>query len=253
MTETYRFAVLGDPVDHSRSPAIHQEALRLADLTGEYLAIRADKRKLIASVEEMRAGQFDGLNITMPLKELAANLCQLPGALNTLRFRDNEVQGISTDTVVLKELLSSEGFREKANILILGSGGSALSAMAAIESQNVYISGRNDERVSAVAADREGVSVVPWGTGVAGAVVVNCTPIGMASDALPDLVVGAGGALVDLPYGPPRTPAVMAALNSGIPVVDGYEFLARQAAASFEWWTGIGVDFKPLADVARNV
>ena len=253
MTETYHFAVLGDPVEHSRSPAIHRGALKLAGLEGDYLAIRADERRLIATVEEMREGLFHGLNITMPLKEVAADIAGAHGAINTLRCRDNVVEGVSTDAVAFRELLVHESVRELPNILILGSGGSALSALAAIEKKRVYISGRNEKRVSEIADSPEEVTVVPWEAGVAGAVVLNCTPIGMDSEVLPELVISTAGALIDLPYGPPRTPAVATALEAGIPVFDGYEFLARQAAASFEWWTGIPVDFEPLAEIARNV
>ena len=139
------------------------------------------------------------------------------------------------------------------NVLILGAGGSALSALAAISERHVYLSARHESRVSEIVASHDNVMAVPWKSAVAGAIVINCTPLGMSEEDLPELVVAAAGALIDLPYGPPKTLSVGRALTAGIPVVDGYEFLARQAAASFEWWTGVVVDFKPLAEIARNV
>jgi shikimate dehydrogenase len=71
-----RFAVLGDPIDHSRSPAIHTAALDHVGLKGSYVAIRAGSSELRAAVEQLREGSFDGFNITMPLKEEAATLAE---------------------------------------------------------------------------------------------------------------------------------------------------------------------------------
>lgn len=253
VTRPLKFAVIGDPITHSRSPVIHQEALRIAGLTGEFLAIKADEEKLVALVEELQAGNFDGLNVTMPLKEAAADLVGAAGAINTLRCRDFKIEGISTDAVAFKEVLGGESFRDIETVLILGSGGSALSALTAITDRHLYISGRNAARLTEIVASNHSVMTVPWGTAVAGAIVINCTPLGMLSEDLPNVVVDVASALIDLPYGPTSTPAVLRAATAGVPVVDGYEFLARQAAASFEWWTGVGVDFKPLAERARNV
>jgi len=253
VVEPFRFAVLGDPVSQSRSPAIHQEALRIAGLEGEFLAIKADEARLVAALEELRTGQLDGFNVTMPLKEIAANLAGGSGAINTLRYRDSRIEGFSSDTAAFRDILGSGRFADAGNILILGTGGSALSALAAIEDKPVYLSGRNESRVSELASASDHLLAVPWGAGVAGAIVINCTPLGMNSEYLPELVVKVGSALIDLPYGPPQTPSTAMALGAGIPVIDGYEFLARQAASSFEWWTGVAVDFRRLAEIARNV
>ena len=253
VTRPLRFALLGDPVRHSKSPIIHAEALRRTGLKGEYVTIRADEQMLAGVIEELRTGGFDGLNVTMPLKELAADLVGERGAINTLRCRDSVVEGVSTDTHAFRDILGALRFRDADSVLILGAGGSALSALSAIDDKHLYISARNESCVSELVDSHDGVTAVPWESGVAGAIVINCTPLGMRTEDLPELVVGAAGALIDLPYGPSKTPSVRRALDMGIPVVDGYEFLARQAAASFEWWTGLAVDFKPLADIARNV
>jgi len=253
VVEPLRFAVLGDPVSQSRSPAIHHEALRIAGLKGEFLAIKADEKTLAAALEELRTGEFDGFNVTMPLKEVAANLAGEHGAINTLRCRDSKIEGFSSDTAAFRDILGSGKFADAESILILGTGGSALSALAAIEDKHVYIAGRSETRVSEIVSSSDSLLAVPWGAGVAGAIVINCTPLGMNAEYLPELVVEVGSALIDLPYGPPQTPSIAMAIGAEIPVVDGYEFLARQAASSFEWWTDVAVDFKPLAEIARNV
>jgi len=229
------------------------EALRLAGMKGEYLAIEADRSRLRVAIDELRAGEFDGLNITMPLKGAAAELIGRTGAVNTLRCRNTAIEGTSTDASTFSAIFEKDGFSHIDNVLILGTGGSALSALAAIKDKHIYLSARNATKASAIVTSHEGAAVVPWGAAVAGAVVINCTPIGMQSEALPGVVVKVASALIDLPYGSSVTPSVSQAQRAGIQTVDGYEFLARQAAASFEWWTGVVVDFKLLVERARNV
>jgi shikimate dehydrogenase len=101
-----RFAVLGDPIDHSRSPAIHTAALDHVGLKGSYVAIRAGSSELRAAVEQLREGSFDGFNITMPLKEEAATLAEdltaeagRSGSVNTLRARNQVIEGHSSDVI----------------------------------------------------------------------------------------------------------------------------------------------------------
>ena len=223
-----------------------------------YTAIQADGQRLRAVVEQMRAGEFDGLNITMPLKGLASELAEFPTSdaqsarsINTLRARDEVIEGHSTDKVAFDQILSAPDFAPISNVLVLGAGGSARAAVAALSDRNIYISARNPDKTEEL-AERDGVAPVRWGAAVAGAMIVNCTPLGMSGEDLPEGLLDVATALIDLPYGTPSTPAVAAAVEAGIPAVDGYEFLARQAAASFEWWTGVPVDSESLTEIARN-
>ena len=91
-----------------------------------------------------------------------------------------------------------------------------------------------------------------WEAAVAGAIVINATPLGMGSEQLPGLVLDVAGALIDLPYGEQPTDAVIRARDLGIPVVDGIEFLVTQAVASFQWWTDVVVPPTALIESARK-
>lgn len=260
MAAPIRLALLGDPVEHSRSPRIHEAALRLAGLRGSYVAIRADEVVLGRSLDDLRSGELDGINITMPLKKAAAEradeltaLAQRAESVNTLRHRDGRIEAHSTDAVAFREILEASPFAGSRSILILGSGGSARAAIAAILSRPVYISARDTVKAETL-ADRLGATgVVPWGSSVADTIVINATPIGMNGEALDDDVVAASHGLIDLPYGDDPTPAIVAAAAADKPHVDGVEFLARQARASFQWWTGASVDYEALVAAARNV
>lgn len=261
MADPLHLALLGDPVAHSRSPAIQNAALREAGLEGEYVAIRADVTVLEQTIELLRSGELAGVNITMPLKEAAFRLAdqltavaEVAGSVNSLRSRDELVQAHTTDAVAFSEILEDRSRIEpEAPILLLGSGGTARALLSVSEARDVYISARSEEKAAALHAEFGIAGVVPWGSGLDEAVVVNATPIGMGGEFLAEEVMSGAVALIDLPYGPQETPAVRRASRSGLAHVDGVEFLARQARAAFEWWTGQPVHLGPLIEAARNV
>lgn len=256
----YRLAVLGDPVDHSRSPALHHAMLRITELDGEYLRVRADSGVLAAEIEGLRSGRWSGLNITMPLKAEAARLAEslapsaaLAGSVNTLVMKDDTVVGESTDSTAFAELIGSERFQGASSILILGAGGSAAAALAAIDdpSSTVYLSARRREQAEDLSGRMHG-EPLSWGTAVAGALVINTTPVGMAGETLPEGVLEVAAGLIDLPYSDFTTPAIATASRLGLPHSDGHEFLMRQAIASFAIWTGAHVELETLRAALRK-
>jgi shikimate dehydrogenase len=252
-----RFVLLGDPVDHSLSPLMHRQALHDAGLDGDYLAIQADRGRLQTEMERLRAGSLDGANVTMPLKGVAAELCDRftpeaarAGAVNTMRAEQGIAVGHSTDVIAFDSLLKEWG---DVPLLVLGAGGSARAALAAAGPAVVYVSARRRKAADRLAGLHERMTVLAWGAAVAGAVVINATPLGMSGERLPEGVLASASGLIDLPYGNRPTPAVTEGLSLGVTTFDGIEFLARQAAAAFTWWTGRSVDSSRLAEVARNV
>jgi shikimate dehydrogenase len=94
--------------------------------------------------------------------------------------------------------------------------------------------------------------VLPWGESLPGSVLINATPLGMASESLPEGLLEVSIGLIDLPYGSSPTPAAEAAKAAGLSLVDGIEFLTRQAALSFQRWTGRSVDFERLVEAVRG-
>ncbi len=233
--------------------------LEIAGLVGEYLKIRADESILAGTIQDLRDGVWDGLNVTMPLKGAAARLADrlsapaaLSGSVNTLYTTEEGVAGESTDCVAMQEIVHSGRFANRSSVLLLGTGGSAAAALVALgDEPNLYVSGRRPEGVEGLTARMGGVPV-GWGTAIAGALVINATSLGMAGENLPDGVLGAASGLVDLPYGTEATPAIRHATSLGISTADGHEFLLRQARASFALWTGVSVDVEALSDRLRN-
>ena len=255
-----RLAVLGDPIGHSRSPAIHGAALAHLGIDGSYVTRRVGAGELGPVVAELRDGSLDGVNVTMPLKTEAAALADTltheaaaSGSVNTMRLRSGVVEGHSTDVVASARALSDERFEPSAPVLILGAGGAAAAAIIGATGREAYVAARDIQRATdLVARIGIGAQVVPLGVGVSGALVVNATPLGMGGERLHEAVTTTASGIVDLPYGPHETLTVAGARAAGLPFMDGIEFLVLQAAASFEWWTGLPAPSEIMVMAARN-
>jgi len=228
-------------------------------IDGSYVARRVGAGELGPVVAELRDGSLDGVNVTMPLKTEAAALsdtltreAEASGSVNTMRLRSG-VEGHSTDVVASARALSDERFDPSAPVLILGAGGAAAAAIIGASGREVYVAARDIQRATAlVARIGSGAQVVPLGVGVSGALVVNATPLGMGGERLHEAVTTTASGIVDLPYGPHETLTVAGARAAGLPFMDGIEFLVMQAAASFEWWTGLPAPLGIMVVAARN-
>lgn len=252
----YRFALAGDPVAHSLSPAMHTAALRESGLSGSYELVRCDVDGFRDLVNRLRQGEYAGLNITMPHKGVAHEAsdrltpeAEKAASVNTLRAEDGSIHGHSTDVVAFKDAFGAVG--GPSRIVLMGTGGSARAAVAAFAGE-VLVWGRNPDRVDRFVA-ASGDAVHTLRSRPSDYVLVNCTPLGMRGEVLPEGLVESAAGLIDLPYGPAQTPAIKTARDAGIPVSDGLGFLAVQAAESFRWWTGMEVGADTMVDAARNV
>lgn len=259
MSRFHRFALLGDPVAHSGSPAIHRAMLALSGLEGDYETIRADETVLADTVGDLRDGSWDGLNVTMPLKNAAARIADSlspqarhSGSVNTLLVNRSVVYGDSTDSTAFRQIAARPEFSSCSSVLVLGAGGSAAAALAAIDFEHpVYVSARRPAQADEL-TDRLGGETLSWGTAVAAALVINTTPIGMKGEVLPEGILEVASGLIDLPYGADSTPAVGRAADLGIPRVDGHEFLVRQAMESFAMWTGEDLRYERVIAALRK-
>ncbi len=206
-----RVALLGKPVAESLSPPMQNAAFAAAGLDWEYVALEVEPEELDPAVRRAWAGA----NVTTPYKQAVAALCdEAEGeAVNTLVFRDGRVLGFNTD----KEIVAGI---EAGRVCLIGAGGAARALLPGLSGEVRVFSRRREWPPDASDAD----------------LIVNATPV------RDELLVEprAGQTVVDLAYrfdGRP-TALVAAARAAGCEVVDGYEALVRQGAASFSLWTG---------------
>jgi shikimate dehydrogenase len=255
-----RLVLLGDPVAHSRSPAIQRAALAATGILGSYEALRVDEPGVYRACAEIRAGSLRGANVTMPHKRVAAAAADrlTPaaarcGAVNTLVGEDGEVLGHNTDVGGLLAAWERAGIPRGVPVLLLGGGGAADAALVALAGADLAVATRRPGAGESLAASLGVPAIeIPWGHPRPGAVVVNTTPLGMHGEPLPPGVVEAAAGLLDLPYGPEPTPAVAGARRRGLPVADGLDHLVAQAALSFELWAGVPAPLAAMGAAARS-
>ena len=250
--------LLGDPVEHSLSPAIHNAALAASGLSGTYTARRVDEGGVREAFAELRSGLLDGLNITMPHKGLAAQLCdqlepeaRRAGSVNTAYLVEGVVHGLSTDITGIHDVWSA--LPRSGPVLILGAGGAAAAACIALADHPLFVAARRDHTVGDLATKLDlDLGEVRWGVPVVEAVVVNCTPLGMMGESLPDHIVTLASGLLDMAYGADPTPAVRYLTSKGKPTVSGRDLLVAQAARSFSVWTGLTPPLGAMRTAVRN-
>jgi shikimate dehydrogenase len=248
-------AVIGAPVRHSLSPAIHNAAFRAAGLDWVYVALPVEVGHVPHALAGMRALGIGGLNVTMPHKEAVHDamdvLAPAAAALRTVNtvvpLPDGRLVGHTTDGAgYLDALRIDEGVDvTDMRVVVLGAGGAARSvvdALARAGAAQVIVVNRSPE--NAVSAATLAGSVGRTGVMadvVAADLVVNATPIGMGTEAMPvdPALLRAGQIVTDLVYHPLDTALLRAARAAGARAVDGLGMLVHQAAHSFRLWTGV--------------
>lgn len=254
-----KLAVLGDPVSHSLSPAIHGAALAACNIEGSYVARAVDETGLRQAIVEIRYGSLTGANVTMPHKGAAFATCDdlsggalRTGAVNTVVGGDGSAVGHNTDIVGIGTAWEWVGLPQDGPVLVLGAGGAAAAALVALEDRELSIAARRRPAAAAlIATTRVEAEIVDWDQPISGAVVVNATPLGMKGESLPEAVVGEASALFEMAYGTGSTPAIGAMRTRGLLVAEGTDMLLAQAARSFELWTGLDAPLASMRDGLR--
>ncbi|HEY6908148.1 MAG TPA: shikimate dehydrogenase [Myxococcales bacterium] len=231
------YLLLGDPVAHSRSPAIHARAFQLLGVDAVYAPSRVTD--VPGAVRGLRALSVAGANVTIPHKQaVIAHLDGLDeaarriGAVNCIVNQGGSLLGCNTDREGLLRALGPFS----GHAVVLGAGGSARAAVDAFR-PHVTIVNRHPERAEELAREL-GVEAGGMEALAQADLVVNCTSVGMTGGEMPVDPASLRGTLVDLVYEGPtgETALVRAARQRGLRVIDGIEILVRQAMASLEIW-----------------
>jgi shikimate dehydrogenase len=269
--------VLGDPVRHSVSPALHNAAFAALDLDWVFLAFEVPHHYADDAIAGMRALGVCGASITMPHKEAAVHACDevtpratMLRSVNCItRLPDGRLRGDSTDGEGFVRSLTDAGVEASGRAaLVLGAGGAARAVAVALceAGARVSVSARRAGAADAVAGltsrrevDGDMAATIPWDDRAAAAasadIVVNATPIGMLTDnssPLAPSTLHAGHAVVDLVYTPRETPLLAAARAAGATAVDGLGMLVHQAAIAFEQWTGLPAPVAVMRTAAES-
>jgi shikimate dehydrogenase len=252
--------VIGDPVGHSRSPAMHNAAFDALGLDWVYVAFPVARGDGAAAVRAVTTLGLPGLNVTMPHKADAAAACDdlapeaaALGAVNTVVNADGALIGHSTDGDGFLRALEDEAVEVAGRgVLVIGAGGAARAithALGRVGAHVTVVARRSDAGRNAAALAPDGDAARFDEIAVEGFdVIVNATPLGMEGEAPPIDVakLHAGQFVYDTVY-PVETPLLHEARAIGLGAAGGLGMLVHQGALSFSLWTGV----EPPLDVMR--
>lgn len=268
MTDTY--AVMGNPISHSKSPMIHQQFAKLTHQSIRYLKIEVPLDQLQSAIAQFRANHGIGLNITAPFKQQAYRLvtdlterAALVKAVNTIIFLpDDRLLGDNTDGIgFIRDIVVNQHFSLKNKaILLLGAGGAARSILFSILSQapkELVLANRTVTTAEELSKEFQDFGKIQ----VSDLVSLNhhfdliVNAISFAEDdliTLPPTIICKETFCYDLMYGQNPTPFIKWAISMGASrTADGIGMLVEQAAESFYVWRGIKPDTKKVLEMIK--
>jgi shikimate dehydrogenase len=251
-------ALVGQPVDHSLSPAMHNAAFAADGLDLVYICLDVDPDDLPAAVRGLEALKLRGFNVTMPHKRAMIPLvdeldeeARISGAVNTVVIETSGLRGFNTDGGGMVMACKEAGIELSGkSVLLLGAGGTAAAIAVAFGKAGVgelHIANRSVEHAAYLrdklhGTGMKGLVVHPLDTLPDAEIVINATPLGMKEGDLlpvPPAYVREGRGFCDVVYRPgTETPLVRLARERGVPVVAGDRMLLYQGVLAQKLWTG---------------
>ncbi len=269
-----RYVVIGNPIEHSKSPQIHAAFARQTGQEMEYGRILGEADGFERQVREFLAAGGKGLNVTVPFKEAAWHLAgersgraEVAGAVNTLIvLADGRLRGDNTDGVgLVRDLTVNQGLDLKGcRVLLLGAGGASRGVVRPLLEagpNQLLIANRTAEKALALAAALSGFGAV-FGCGLdrlAGRqfdLIINGTAAGLRGEVpgIPEHLLAPGGWSYDMMYGSEPTAFVRwGEAHGAARALDGLGMLVEQAAEAFYLWRGIRPETRGVIEALRGV
>ncbi|MBU0676363.1 MAG: shikimate dehydrogenase [Proteobacteria bacterium] len=259
--ETELYGIMGKPVTHSLSPAMHNHAFTVLGLNKVYLPFEVDDVE--AALNGFRALGVRGVSVTIPYKQSIIPfldsidpVAEKIGAVNTLVLRDHKIYGLNTDWIGANQALEEKTPLEGSTILLLGAGGSARAIGFGLKDAGatIILASRTPATGKALAKNL-GCTWLPLdqaGT-VNSDALINATSVGMNSDESPMAAEALAGipVVMDIVYSPLSTRLLQDALQQGCQTINGLSMLLYQGAAQFKLWTGLDAPLPIMEKVLR--
>jgi len=265
------FCIIGDPIDHSLSPAIHNAAFNTLGLNCSYIAFRVQEDQLKNSLDSLRAIKIDGFNVTMPHKvkvldyvDRKDNTVQLVGAANTVNNENGKFCAYNTDVIgFIKPLHERKVDFNGFEVIILGAGGAARAIAVGLSGEkgirNINIYNWNTERAVKLSNIVKKMGLESTiiskddiqNTASKCNLIINATPLGMNNEKslIKSSSIRKEAIVYDIVYKPIITNLVENAKIAGAEIIYGYEMLLEQATASFKIWLQMDPPVESMKEV----
>lgn len=272
MSNDFRtYCIIGDPIDHSLSPAIHNAAFTTLGLNCSYIAFRVQEGQLKQSMDSLRAINIGGFNVTMPHKvtvleyvDISDRIVEMVGAANTVNNESGKFYAYNTDVIGFIEPLHQRKIDLSGyEVLILGAGGAARAVAVALAQEKgvakINILNRNIDRSTNLAnvlnnlgltaniISHEDIQKIAFKSNL----IINTTALGMKNEEslIKSSSISKESIVYDIVYRPIETKLLENAKTAGAQIVYGYEMLLEQAIASFKIWFRIDPPIESMKKV----
>ena len=256
-----KFLVIGNPIEHSLSPKLHNYWIKSNGIVAIYEKKKLDKDKLAHLILEIKQKKIDGANVTVPFKKAIipfldklTSEAQSTQSVNTLYLKDNKVIGHNTDIIGFETSIKESKFNIlNKEVLILGAGGvvpSIIYALNKMKVSKIKISNRTKEKAEKLKKLFKNIELVEWGEVPNFDVIINATSLGLEKEDfinLDFLSISKNKLFYDVIYNPRETNFLKTGKKLGNITINGKLMFIYQALSSFNIWHGI----KP--DVNENV
>jgi shikimate dehydrogenase len=270
-TDFKTYCIIGDPIEHSLSPAIHNAAFTTLGLNCSYIAFRVQEGQLKNSMDSLRAINIGGFNVTMPHKVTVLNyvdgsdkIVEMVGAANTVNNEGGKFHAYNTDVVGFIEPLRQRKIDlNGCEVLILGAGGAARAVAVALSQEKgvskINIFNRDIDRSTNLAniVNKSGIETSTISQNDVQKIafrsnlIINTTPLGMKNEQslIKTSSISKESIVYDIVYKPFETKLLENAKTAGAQVIYGYEMLLEQAIASFKIWFRIDPPIESMKKV----
>lgn len=255
---TLHFGVLGEKLGHSLSPEIHTDLLKQQNVTATYKKYEMDRQEVLHVLDVMKKENIMGMNVTMPYKEIAYRLVDVPDfhsknieAVNTIFMKDGTFYGYNTDYIGMISMFHKAGVSLKdQNVVVLGSGGSAKALIYGLHmdgAAQITVAARNEEANLHLEELFPYIRTCDLSDVPAGDILVNTTPIGLypnvGESPVDASVIRNFKVAADIVYNPLITEFLRIAQEEGLQIVTGLMMLVDQAIGSEEIWLNKTLDY----------
>tara|TARA_B100001248_G_scaffold236355_1_gene199694 strand:+ start:1905 stop:2696 length:792 start_codon:yes stop_codon:yes gene_type:complete len=250
-----KYFVIGNPINHSLSPLLHNYWIKKNNINAEYFKKELTLNKLEEFINDIRQEKISGANITIPFKksiipylDILSPEAEKSQSVNTIALKDNKLVGYNTDIFGFEQAIKKLNFSVKEKkVFILGAGGVVPSIILALKNMNaskINVSNRTKEKALDLKKRYEKIGVLNWGEIPEFDLIINATSLGLKNETINlDLSkVGHNKLFYDVIYNPSETNFLHTGKNLGNLSENGKLMFIYQALASFELWHGIVPD-----------